>query len=420
MLLIRLLLFFVICKNIKHRPTMNDAHLALLVNTVQQLSQARDIDTVTTIVRTAARKLTGADGATFVLRDNDQCYYADEDAIAPLWKGQRFPMSACISGWAMQHKQHVVIEDIYKDSRVPIEAYNPTFVKSVLMVPIHTVAPIGAIGNYWASNHLPPSEEIHLLQSLADITSVSIENVYVYNELEERVKQRTHELEEINKELEAFSYSVSHDLRGPLRSVIGKLHFLLQDYSDKTLDISGQNDVKSIVDAAKNMDELIKNLLEFSKSGKQPLKLCELQMKKMVVDICNELSQQETERAILFNINDIPDARGDEVLIRQVWVNLLSNAVKYTSKKEQTEITVGALPAENGITYYVKDNGAGFDMQYYDKLFGIFERLHGAGEFKGNGVGLALVQRILERHGGTIWANSAVGEGSQFSFTLPL
>ncbi len=398
---------------------MNDAHLALLVSTVQQLSQARDIDTVTAIVRTAARKLTGADGATFVLKDKDQCYYADEDAIAPLWKGQRFPMSACVSGWVMQHKKTIVIEDIYKDERVPIDAYKPTFVKSLLMVPIHTVSPIGAIGNYWATNHMPTDEEMHLLQSLADITSVSIENVYVYNELEERVKQRTRELEEINKELEAFSYSVSHDLRGPLRSINGRLNFLLQDYAGKPLDTEAVADVQGIISTTKEMDELIKSLLEFSKSGKKPLKFTTLPMKKMVEEICRELSEQETERTILFDIKDIPDAQGDEVLIRQVWVNLLSNAVKYSAKKEQTEIAVGILPAENGITYYVKDNGAGFDMKYYDKLFGIFERLHSAGEFKGNGVGLALVQRILERHGGSIWANSAIDQGSQFNFTLP-
>lgn len=398
---------------------MNDAHLALLVNTVQQLSQARDIDTVTAIVRTAARKLTGADGATFVLKDKDQCYYADEDAIAPLWKGQRFPMSVCVSGWVMQHKKTIVIEDIYKDERVPIDAYKPTFVKSLLMVPIHTVSPIGAIGNYWATNHMPTDEEIHLLQSLADITSVSIENVYVYSELEERVKQRTRDLEEINKELEAFSYSVSHDLRGPLRSINGRLNFLVQDYAGKPLNTEAVADIQGIIRTTKEMDELIKSLLEFSKSGKKPLKLTTLPMKKMVEEICRELSEQETERTILFDIKDIPDAQGDETLIRQVWVNLLSNAFKYTSKKQQAHIDVGAHTTENGITYFVKDNGAGFDMKYYDKLFGIFERLHSAGEFKGNGVGLALVQRILERHGGSIWASSAINQGSQFNFTLP-
>ena len=148
--------------------------LKLLVETVQKLSLARELNTIISVVRTAARKLTGADGATFVLLENSQCYYADEDAISPLWKGQRFPMKACVSGWSMIHKQSVLIEDIYKDSRIPIEAYRPTFVKSLAIVPIRTIDPIGAIGTYWATNHCTSPEEVDLLEALANITSVSM------------------------------------------------------------------------------------------------------------------------------------------------------------------------------------------------------------------------------------------------------
>src|SRR5262245_54236358 len=164
-----------------------------LVTVVQRLSQARTLDAIMVIVRRAARELTDADGATFVLRDQNLCYYADEDAISPLWKGQRFPMSACISGWAMLNRQPAVIEDIYADARIPAEAYRPTFVKSLAMVPIRTKAPIGAIGNYWATRHTPTAEELHLLQALANTTAVAMENVHVYGELEQRVKDRTAE-----------------------------------------------------------------------------------------------------------------------------------------------------------------------------------------------------------------------------------
>ncbi|MDD5299552.1 MAG: ATP-binding protein [Gallionella sp.] len=168
-----------------------------LVEVVQLLSLARDLPTVMDIVRHAARKLTGADGATFVLRDNGKCFYAEEDAVSPLWKGQRFPMSACISGWAMINRQPAVIEDIYADPRIPADAYRPTFVRSLAMVPIRTIDPVGAIGNYWATQHLPSPEQIKVLQALADITAVTMENVRVYEELEQRVQQRTSELQSI-------------------------------------------------------------------------------------------------------------------------------------------------------------------------------------------------------------------------------
>ncbi|WP_242112807.1 sensor domain-containing diguanylate cyclase [Luteimonas aquatica] len=168
--------------------------LERLVDAVQELSLARDLDAVTDVVRRTARALTGADGATFVLRDGDKCYYADEDAIEPLWKGQRFPLSICISGWAMLNRSATVIEDIYLDPRVPHEAYRPTFVKSLVMVPIRTRDPIGAIGNYWAQPHRATEQEVHLLRALADSASVAMENVQVYSELERRVEERTHQL----------------------------------------------------------------------------------------------------------------------------------------------------------------------------------------------------------------------------------
>ncbi len=155
-----------------------------LIETIQQLSMARSVGHIQAIVRHTARRLTGADGATFVLRDGDMCHYADEDAIAPLWKGQRFPMSACISGWAMLNREHVMLPDIYADDRIPADAYRPTFVKSLLMVPIRKLDPIGAIGNYWADPHEPTDREAMLLQALADSTAVAMENVRMLAELE--------------------------------------------------------------------------------------------------------------------------------------------------------------------------------------------------------------------------------------------
>ncbi|MEO8481213.1 MAG: HD domain-containing phosphohydrolase [Acidobacteriota bacterium] len=156
-----------------------------LVSAIQRLSLARTLEDVQATVRVAARRLTGADGATFVLRENTQCFYADEDAISPLWKGQRFPLHHCVSGWVMTHREPVVIEDIFADPRVPADAYRPTFVKSLAMVPIRTVDPVGAIGTYWATQRRPIQHEIDLLQALADSTAVALENIRAYQELEE-------------------------------------------------------------------------------------------------------------------------------------------------------------------------------------------------------------------------------------------
>jgi response regulator RpfG family c-di-GMP phosphodiesterase len=155
-----------------------------LIETIQQLSMARSIEQIQAIVRHTARRLTGADGATFVLRDGDRCHYADEDAIAPLWKGQRFPMSTCISGWVMLNRRPAMIPDIYADDRIPADAYRPTFVKSLLMVPIRQMSPIGAIGNYWSERHEASERETILLQALADSTAVAMENVRMIAELE--------------------------------------------------------------------------------------------------------------------------------------------------------------------------------------------------------------------------------------------
>lgn len=189
--------------------------LQYLIQVIQQLAVARDLDTIMATVRTGARQLTNADGATFVLRDGDRCYYADEDAISPLWKGGRFPMSACISGWVMLNQQSVVIEDIYADPRIPVDAYRPTFVKSLAMVPIRTRDPLGAIGNYWATHYTPTSEELSLLQTLADAAAVALENVYLYDEQERRIQERTAQLQR-SLDFEALLKRITDNVRDTL------------------------------------------------------------------------------------------------------------------------------------------------------------------------------------------------------------
>lgn len=389
-----------------------------LVVAVQELSLARDLETVMRIVRDVARELTGADGATFILQENGMCFYADENAISPLWKGQRFPMGNCISGWAMLNKQPAIVRDIFSDSRIPVEAYEPTFVRSLTMVPIRTIDPIGAIGNYWAHHHTPTEEEVKLLQALADITAVAIENVNVRAELEQRVRDRTLELEIMNKELEAFSYSVSHDLRAPLRAIRVYLDILLEDH-DGQLDDKGKQLTHKVSRKADEMGKLIEDLLAFFSMTKRELVKTNLSMKEMATSVCKELNELQTERSIECHIGNLPDTIADQALMRQVWRNLLSNAIKYTRLKEKATITVGFEQNVDSVTYYVKDNGAGFDMQYYDKLFNVFQRLHIQKEYEGSGIGLAIVERIVSRHGGKVWAEARPSEGATFYFSLP-
>jgi GAF domain-containing protein len=227
---------------------LTSVQLRILVGAVQELSLARDLETIMRVVRKAARDLTGADGATFVLKDTDLCYYAEEDAIAPLWKGQRFPMSTCISGWTMINKQAAVIEDIYKDPRIPHEAYRPTFVKSLAMVPIRTLNPIGAIGNYWATKRQPTAVEVNLLSSLADITSVSIENVYAYNDLTTQ-----------NNKLYEIAFMQAHQVRAPVAQIQGLFNLFRFDEPSHPMNIEVLKKLKTV---SETMDSVIKEILE--------------------------------------------------------------------------------------------------------------------------------------------------------------
>ncbi len=390
-----------------------------LVTAVQELSMARDLESIMTIVRQAARELTGADGATFILRDRDQCYYADENAISPLWKGQRFPLTACISGWAMLNRQPAIIEDIYVDPRIPINAYRPTFVKSLVMVPIRTESPIGAIGNYWARPHLATTDEVELLQALANTTSVAMENVQLYAELEQRVRDRTLQLEVANRELEAFSYSVSHDLRAPLRAIGGYTHLLTEEHQ-ASLATNAKTYLGHIHSEVTRMSGLIEDLLRLARFARLELKHEKVNLTILAQEQMARLQAAAPDRPAEFRIQRELETLCDQGLIRIVLENLFSNAWKYSSQQPQTLIEFGSVPqSDGGAAFFVRDHGAGFDMRYADKLFAPFQRLHHEREFAGTGVGLATVQRIIHRHGGRIWAEAAVNAGATFFFTLP-
>lgn len=238
-----------------------------------------------------------------------------------------------------------------------------------------------------------------------------------HDELEQRVMDRTVQLEAANKELEAFSYSVSHDLRAPLRAVNGFSRILLDDYA-VALAPEAQRYLGLISDSGRQMGQLIDDLLAFSRLSRQPLAKQSVRPADLVRQALSDLRPALEGRRVDLAIDEVPACQADPALLKQVLVNLLANAIKFTSKREVASIHVGCRHENATPVYFVEDNGVGFDMRYADKLFGVFQRLHRAEEYEGTGVGLAIVQRIIHRHGGRIWAEAAVDQGTTFFFTL--
>ncbi len=231
--------------------------------------------------------------------------------------------------------------------------------------------------------------------------------------------KRTAQLESANKELEAFSYSVSHDLRAPLRRVDGFVQVMLMDHAT-SLNESARQCLDRISAAAAEMARLIDDLLSFSRMNRAEMREARFDLGQMIKDVRNRLMEDVKGRNIEWEIQSLPVVRGDPALLRQVWVNLLSNAIKYTRPRDPARIQVCCIQRENEWEFQVRDNGVGFDMKYAGKLFGVFQRLHHANDFEGTGIGLASVQQIIRRHGGKIWADSKVNEGATFYFTLPM
>ena len=239
------------------------------------------------------------------------------------------------------------------------------------------------------------------------------------NEITAQLKEERKKMEEVNQELEAFTYSVSHDLRAPLRAINGFSSFLIEDYADK-LDEEGKKYLNTIRDNTTRMDQLITDLLNLSRIYRTEVKLSEVNMGEIVKSIYHEVASNKEKEEFEIFIQDMSMVKCDSSLMKHVWQNLIENALKYSSKTEKKEITIGSKKEKNEIIFFIKDAGIGFNSKYINKLFGVFQRLHREDEFEGTGVGLAIVQRIISRHGGKVWAEGEEGSGATFYFSLPL
>lgn len=248
--------------------------------------------------------------------------------------------------------------------------------------------------------------------------SERIEKVRVLNELNEKLEKEREKLEDANQELEAFAYSVSHDLRVPLRAIDGFSRILVEDYENE-LDDEGKRLIDIIRENTKKMGQLIDDILQLSRAGRQEMRITKLDMEGLVKNVFEDVKLSNNDRDVHFEIKPLPLAYGDRTLLQQVLNNLISNSFKFTTHRETAIIEIGAEKGKNENIYYVKDNGVGFDMKYINKLFGLFQRLHSQEEFEGTGVGLSIVQRIIRRHGGDVWGEGKVDEGATIYFTLP-
>lgn len=248
--------------------------------------------------------------------------------------------------------------------------------------------------------------------------SERIEKVRVLNELNEKLEKEREKLEDANQELEAFAYSVSHDLRVPLRAIDGFSRILVEDYEDE-LDDEGKRLIDIIRENTKKMGQLIDDILQLSRAGRQKMRISKIDMEGLVRNVFEEIKLSNEDQDVHLEIKPLPTAYGDHTLLQQVINNLISNSFKFTAHREPGLIEVGAEKGKYENIYYVKDNGAGFDMKYVNKLFGLFQRLHSQEEFEGTGVGLSIVQRIIRRHGGDVWGEGKIDEGATIYFTLP-
>ncbi|MET0336825.1 MAG: ATP-binding protein, partial [Caulobacter sp.] len=391
--------------------------LAILIDAVEQLAGATTPADVGRVVRTAARQLTGADGITVVMREGSKVRYIDEDAIAPLWKGQAFPIENCISGWAMLNRQSVSISDIRQDPRVPIPLYEPTFVRSLIMAPVRPEDPIAAIGAYWAQPGAPTPKAVAVLEMIARAARVALENVRLQASLNDALTL-AHAASRAKSE---FLANMSHEIRTPLNGMVGAVEGLaltgMSSEQTALLDL--------LKDSSADLEQALGDILDFAgmEEGTTALDRAPLRLGDLVRETADLFERRFVEKSLAFHVRVAEAAEtwatGDRVRLRQVISHLLANAAKFT---DAGEVSIEATRAADGFHIVVSDTGRGFDMTHSERLFDHFEQLDASSTrtVGGAGLGLAIGRRLATMMGGRLEAKSRLGEGSTFTLVVPL
>jgi signal transduction histidine kinase len=401
-------------------------HYDILRLAIEDLARAGDELAIAGIVKHAARQLTHADGVTVVLREDGAfCHYVDEDAIAPLWKGRRFPMETCISGWVMTHAQPAVIADISIDPRIPQDAYRPTFVRSLAMMPVGGSEALGAIGAYWAQPHIAGPEELADLQRLANSTALALQNLRLQAALESELRARAEAkravdlLAETVRLKDEFLATVAHELRQPIHAAVGALGVLKAGAPDTRAVRAREVLQRQLAHMARMIDDL----LDASRivRGSVSLQQERSDLRRVIslaVETAAPLVEHRGHRLVTTLPNDPVRLDVDSTRIQQVVTNLLSNAAKYTP--EGGSIRVGLEVDGPHAVIRVQDNGYGIPGDAKDRIFEVFTRVGGE-RVRGFGIGLAVARKLVEQHRGTIAVHSdGPGQGSEFTVRLPL
>jgi signal transduction histidine kinase len=397
-----------------------------LLSVLVDLSFARELGQLTDVTRRAARRLTGAEGVTFVLRQGNQCLYADEDSVAPLWKGRRFPIEQCISGWVMLHREMAVVPDIYADPRVPTDAYRRTFVRSLLMVPVRKDDPVAAIGVYWATRHEATRAEQDLVQAIANGAALAMANVKLVSDLEEAAeRERNARLvaERANRFIDQFLATVSHELRTPLNVIRGWLWQLRQPGITPELT---RHALAVVERNAAIQGRLVEDLLDASRaiSGAIGLEFSPVDL----AGTCRQVADAERVHAEAKGLSLDVDIEtgpltvsGDTRRLEQVLRNLIDNAIKFTPAGGA--ILVSARRAAGMVRVAVRDTGIGLQEEGLRRLFDCFWQQDGSAtrQAGGLGLGLTLVHELVRMHGGTVTVRSS-GEnaGTTIVVDVPL